>query len=587
MYLIGTAKTDITAFVEGIGMMGYGMHFNVVKGVSTPLHARAFVIENPETGKKIVFVNAEVAFIGVSLKLGVLKKLKRSYSHLGFTEENVIITAQHTHSGPGGYNQHGFYNFTIPGFVPEVYLTFVNGMLDAIVQADANKQEARMFLHTGSFPLDQDVAFNRSIKAYNRNPDVIPVSKKDSHTAVNREMVLLRMESPEGKPLACLNWFGIHPTSFHNDNTLIHFDNKGYASYFFEEAMQKEGNEDFVAAFAQSSAGDVSPNYVWDRKKKWTRGKYEKDDDSARHNGNLQYQKALEIFNEAAQKGFELKGDLDFANMWVNFANVQAHPDFTGGRDDCRTGASCHGVSFFAGTVEGPGMPWLLSFTSYRLTELTKLYEKVFSIFWSKERRIKTRQKYRIHGKKHILVETGERRVLATPDVKNLVVPGFLDKTLKTFKDHHRRGGLEDKPWIPQVLPLQIVVLGQIALALVPAEPTTVAGRRLRAMLEPILAKRGIERVIISPYANGYCGYVTTYEEYQLQAYEGGHTVFGEWTHAAFMTKFRSLAMEMVKKAEDRKIQHEAEPVTFCREELSRRSWGYNPISEELSICEC
>ena len=47
-------------------------------------------------------------------------------------------------------------------------------------------------------------------------------------------------------------------------------------------------------------------------------------------------------------------------------------------------------------------------------------------------------------------------------------------------------------------------------------------------------------------------GYVTTYEEYQEQAYEGGHTIFGQWTLAAFQTQFSSLAREMLKPDSER-----------------------------------
>ena len=49
-----------------------------------------------------------------------------------------------------------------------------------------------------------------------------------------------------------------------------------------EEAVRKfSGNTKFMSAFAQGAAGDVSPNYIMDKKKKWTRGKYEDDFESA------------------------------------------------------------------------------------------------------------------------------------------------------------------------------------------------------------------------------------------------------------------------------------------------------------------
>ena len=48
--------------------------------------------------------------------------------------------------------------------------------------------------------------------------------------------------------------------------------------------------------------------------------------------------------------------------------------------------------------------------------------------------------------------------------------------------------------------------------------------------------------VILSPYANAFSGYITTQEEYQTQYYEGGHTIFGQWTLAAHQTQFDKVA---------------------------------------------
>ena len=60
-----------------------------------------------------------------------------------------------------------------------------------------------------------------------------------------------------------INWFAVHPTSMNKSNHLISGDNKGLASQLLEKAMNsvsetKDGT--FVAAFASSNLGDVSPN---------------------------------------------------------------------------------------------------------------------------------------------------------------------------------------------------------------------------------------------------------------------------------------------------------------------------------------
>jgi neutral ceramidase len=141
------------------------------------------------------------------------------------------------------------------------------------------------------------------------------------------------------------------------------------------------------------------------------------------------------------------------------------------------------------------------------------------------------------------------------------------------LKKQYSAGAL-GKPWTPQILPIQLVIIGDLAIAAFPGEITTVAGWRLRATIQEVLAKRGIKNVMVSCYANAYCGYVTTYEEYQCQQYEGGHTVFGEWTLAAFQTKFKELALQLLEKVENRRTDTGVKPLEFTKEELGKRSFG-------------
>ncbi|MDZ4847648.1 MAG: neutral/alkaline non-lysosomal ceramidase N-terminal domain-containing protein [Chitinophagales bacterium] len=573
-YEVGTAIADITAFKKGVGMMGYGMYFNKVHEKGTGLNARAFVIRNINTGKKVVFVNAEIAFITISIKRGVIKNLSRHYSELGFQPENVFLSAQHTHSGPGGYSHYGFYNFSVPGFVPEVYQQIVDGITHAIVEADRSLQPAKIYLSKGTFASDVEVAFNRSVRAYNKNPEAKKYEQKDWHLALDRDMLLLRFDALDGKPIGTINWFGVHCTSVHNDNRAICFDNKGYAAQFMEDAVRKYSvNNKFVSAFAQGAAGDVSPNYILDKKKKWTRGKYEDDFESARHNGKLQYEKAIEIF-DAAHKGEELKGDIDFALMHSNFGNILPDAEFTNGARDARTSPSCHGVGFLKGTVEGPGLGIIGGVAANALADFLKAYHLSKSVFKNAHEREKLFNKYKAQGKKKIIIETGERKILGTRDLKNLLLPAWADKSVAAIKKHYRNGSLDNKPWTPQVLPLQIVTIGSLALVGIPGEITTVAGWRLRDTIYNVLKKKGITNIILTSYSNDYSGYITTFEEYQEQCYEGGHTVYGQWTLAAFQTKFKQLATEMLKHPIERSISRDEEPVMFTDEELMKRSFS-------------
>lgn len=572
MYRVGTASTDITAFKKNIGMMGYGVHWNTVKGQETPLLARAFVFEHGESGKKLAYVVADMAFITVSVRSAVLKRLQRKHPELGFEEENVLLTAQHTHSGPGGYSHYGLYNVSIPGFVPFVWKTIVDGISAAIVEAADKMQAARLYYHSASFPDEVEIGVNRSMKAYLANPDAKPLSTEQSHLAIDRTMRLLRIDALDGKPIGAINWFGLHCTSVHNDNHKICWDNKGYAAEFMEEEIRAaSGNPEFIAAFAQGVAGDVTPNFHWDKKKKWTRGPFEDDFESARHSGKLQFEQAMAIYREAS-KQHEVEGDLKFAIKNVDFSIVACHPDFTGGQPDKETDSACHGVAFFAGTKEGPGMKQPLTGISVALSRFIRFGEFLLFPFYSKDTRKNIRRKYRVHGKKAILFESGRRKVLGTRDIKRLFVPSFADPSIRYLKRLHPNGWRENKPWVPHVLPLQIVKLGSLTFTAIPAEVSTIAGERIQKVMADKFPEQ--HEVILAPYANAYAGYITTHEEYQLQCYEGGHTIFGQWTLAAFQTKLRILASELAEQRADSVHQHEAVHPTFTEEDLAPRTYA-------------
>lgn len=573
MLSIGMAKADITTFKLGVGMMGYGMYYNIVKGRETDLYSRAYVFRDEKTGKKVAFVNAEIAFITIAIKRGVMKKLHRKFSDLGYTDDSVMLTAQHTHSAPGGYSHFGLYNMATPGFVPEVYQTVVNGIVDSIVAADADLKPGKLRFGKASFDADKEVAFNRSVKAYNMNPEVkTPVMPGESNEAVDREMAMLFIEDEEGNPRGAINWFGVHTTSVSNDNTRICSDNKGYAAKYLEDAFMKKGQPEFIAAFAQKPAGDVSPNWIMDKKKKWTRGKFEDDFESAKFNGRLQYDVALEAIANAGSSA-RLEAGLDHALAYVDFRNVIVAPEFAWGKPDARTGPACHGVAFFSGTKEGPGMDPAVAKLAITLSSGVKAAEMAAAKLMKPSKAKLILDKYHIQGKKDILVEAGECRILGTKDIKNLVIPAWADPTIHAFKKYYANGSLGNKPWTPQILPLHIMTIGNIALVGIPGEITTMAGKRLEQSVKDVLAPRGIDEVIIVSYANAYCGYITTFQEYQVQCYEGGHTVFGEHTLGGFQTKFHQLALEMTKPESDRSTQTETRPTKFTKEELAGRSF--------------
>lgn len=562
MIKIGISNIAYEPFLKNAAMLGFGMFTHTMQKPGT-LHVRAFVFENNE--QKVCFVNAELGFITLALQQAVLNELKEKYAHFNLNESNLILTAQHTHSAPGGFSYYPLYNMPTPGFSEKIYREVYEAIVKAIVAAEANKKQGKISLHKGEFGLDKKVAFQRSMNAYNLNPDISEkLTMQTLHKGVNREMQLLKLSDENNEVIGSINWFAVHPTSISNNLHEVNADNKGYAAKFLEAHFKAEGKT-HVGAFAQGTCGDVSPRFrykknIFKRQRGYWYGACDNDYESAAYNGKLQFEKALELLGE---KGTEIGENIDSEIWWIDFTEIQCNPKFANGKTDARTAEACMGLAFFGGALmDGPGIPQFL------MPLLKYLLRKV------KERDLKTagndekmQLKYKVQGTKNILLESHSQRIAGYTDFTKIPVPNFIDGSLAAIKKYYKEIGSKRRVlYTPQVLPIQLLLLGKVAVAAFPFEITTIAGKRLKKSLQEKLSVKGIEEVILAPYANGYSGYITTNEEYQLQMYEAGHTVFGEWSLAALQTKFDELATEMLKSKNERKLEQTIYPKPILEE---------------------
>jgi len=568
---VGTGKVDITPAPGQIGMLGYGISNHVVEDIHTKLFARAFYIEPDDKDQPAVaIVVSEIAFITPSIRKKTLAILTSRYPEIGISASGLLLSAEHTHSAPGGYSYHPFYNVTTPGFKPDVLELYASGMADAVALAYRNMTKGSIRIGYSHMEPEKQVSFNRSLKAYNQNKDVDPLEEKDRHLAVNRMMTLLQFRDEKEKLLGSINWFAVHTTSMPNTCYKVHSDNKGYAALYLEEHHRE--NKDYVAAFAQGNSGDVTPNFVYDKSREHNRfwnGPYNDHDRNTHFNGRLQYEKAKEIEEQSAQ-GLPLSDRTDCALQWKDMRYMDLDPEFTGGVEGAMTSPSCLGMDMFVGTfTDGLGFPDALIPASRSLCKGVRTYEESMTMFFKNRRSEAQARKYKAQGVKDILMETGENRMFGTGDIKNFIMPGAVDKTIQWMKYFAKKGAFDMIAMTPQVLPYQIIRIGEVAIVAIPFEITTVAGNRLQALLESALLGDGIEHVILSPYSNAYNGYITTHEEYQVQMYEGGHTVFGQWSLAAVMQNCHNLCTEFAKNPENRDIVSDELPLP-TKEDLKK-----------------
>ncbi|GLT37557.1 hypothetical protein SLA2020_118680 [Shorea laevis] len=589
-FLIGLGSYDITGPAADVNMMGYAYMEQIASGVHFRLRARSFIVAEPQ-GNRIVFVNLDACMASQLVTIKLLEKLKARYGDL-YTEKNVAISGIHTHAGPGGYLQYVVYIVTSLGFVRQSFDALVHGIEQSIIQAHEN-------LHPGSISINNgellDAGINRSPSAYLNNPAVERGKYKYN---IDKEMTLIKFVDEKWGPVGSFNWFPTHGTSMSRTNSLISGDNKGAAARFMEDWFEQNGsvknvgsfpsNESrasriprrvsslfsnlndesnnlmelaakfkssqgqaatkylnvprrvrnglshantsrFVSAFCQSNCGDVSPNTLGafcvdtglpcDFNRSTCNGRnelcygrgpgYPDEFESTRIIGERQFKKAVELFSRATEK---LNGKVGYQHAYVNFSNLEVTiPLAGGGNEVVKTCPAAMGFAFAAGTTDGPG-----AFDFKQGDDKGNAFWKLVRDF------LKAPDKEQIacQSPKPILLDTGEMK--------------------------------EPYDWAPSVLPVQILRIGQLVILCVPAEFTTMAGRRLRDAVKTVLTSGGNKEfdnnvhVVIAGLTNTYSQYVTTFEEYQVQRYEGASTLYGPHTLSAYIQEFKKLAAALI-----------------------------------------
>ncbi|KAM0843246.1 hypothetical protein ACQ4PT_057838 [Festuca glaucescens] len=590
-YLVGMGSYDITGPAADVNMMGYANTEHIASGIHFRLKSRVFIVAEPD-GKRVVFVNLDACMASQLVNIKVLERLKARYGDL-YNENNVAISGIHTHAGPGGYLQYVVYIVTSLGFVRQSFDVIVDGIEQSIVEAHNNLRPGKIYVNNGDL---LDAGVNRSPSAYLNNP---AEERSKYQYNVDKQMTLVKFVDNELGPVGSFNWFATHGTSMSRTNSLISGDNKGAAARFMEDWAEQNGvskqtgransvdfgslhlssvlprrvstiipepNEitddlmqlassyvasggrrlaasnitrrirstqentaKFVSAFCQSNCGDVSPNVLGtfcidthlpcDFNHSTCNGKnelcygrgpgYPNEFESTRIIASRQFLKAADLFNSASE---EIQGKIDYRHTYLDFSQLEVSVSTsTGGQQVVKTCPAAMGFAFAAGTTDGPGA---FDF---------KQGDDKGNPFWRLVRNLlKTPGKEQVEcqAPKPILLDTGEMK--------------------------------EPYDWAPSILPIQIIRIGQLVILCVPGEFTTMAGRRLRDSVKNVLISGSNGEfdnnihVVLAGLTNTYSQYVTTFEEYQIQRYEGASTLYGPHTLSAYIQEFEKLATAMV-----------------------------------------
>ena len=594
----GTGKADITDRRTGLIMAGYAYEQQKTDGtVDLPLFARAFILqENRSAGvRRLCLVVIDAWACPEPVKTQVLAHLPAAL-RAKFNRNNLVISATHTHSGPGSYANYFLYNLTEGGHDSVTLQVMVDGIVTAIKAAHAALKPGRVYIAQGDLAGCGD---NRSVAAFRANPEGQTADAYDKRT--DREMTVLRFTQIVGvveTEIGLYSLFAIHPTNMGVFNTEVSGDNKGWAAKLCEDAKPAG----YVSAFANANAGDVSPNVsvsnTWVTSfhlplgKPGDAGEFLANKAAMKTAGHQQADKALAL---VAGPMTELTGRLAARSTHVDLSNVRIGPN--------RTSKAAVGVSFAAGSHEdsiglatfdilgfdfdikpeiSEGMN-LVNFAAAKaatkaivgnaITTAIASVNSVLGVVWATTRitlagklddiRASAPARSWVFGtyakalfpsevESHDPQSTGTTSwewniphqpnwpaaYVAGQGAKPIIFPAGIAELKKT------RAGVRtivDAPLVPHVAQLQVIKIGNFVLAAVPAEFTTVAGRRLKAKLKTVFGAAATH-VAMAGYSNDYAFYVTTKEEYDMQHYEGASTLYGPHTLAAYLREMGKLA---------------------------------------------
>jgi neutral ceramidase len=482
----GVGRADITPRT-GYYLGGWTRADRVAQGQHTRLWARALVLE--EGGHKVALVAVDLFMVPG----GIVKHVGDALAGRGLSEQTILMSASHTHSGPGGYANFKTFNTAAPSLAtvtdpftfyhlldpkpadPQLYSFLVKRIAEAIRRADQDLAPAAA--GWGSAEL-HGLTMNRSIEAHladhgmslergqgsaELDPDGV------AHTIDPRVNVLRVDKIVDGRPVPIGGWstFADHGTVTKSSFPYYNQDHHASALQVFERRVRRDGavppEQAVLNVYGNSNEGDQSAGLVRD-------GPAASD-----FVGRREAAAMLEAWR-AAQP--DPSPGLDTRWTRVCFCGQQTE----GG---AVADYAMIGVPFLTGSEEERGPLFDITGVPFEGTR------------------------------------------------NPLPVPG----------QGHKTGIPLNPDNVPKAVPLMAVRIGDGVIVTLPGEPTTEVGARVRAAVS---AATGLGRVVVSGLAGEFIQYLTTPEEYDRQHYEGGATLFGPLSSNLLRAELAELSRRLV-----------------------------------------
>lgn len=230
----GLARTDVTPN-KSLFLYGYPHIERYSQDVHDPLYASALILDNGQI--QLVFCAVDILLISNYITKKVRELVKQ---RCAIPKENIMISATHTHSGPGvrdGISQR--YDPIVPPPDKEYVESLIERTVQTIMEAYNNKIECELGL---------TIADGKGVGGNRRQKD----------GAIDPEVPVMVLRKKEDKQIyGLLSVYCMHPTVLHEDNKLYSSDFPGYV----REYLLNKISPDVVYLYHTGPEGNQSPRH--------------------------------------------------------------------------------------------------------------------------------------------------------------------------------------------------------------------------------------------------------------------------------------------------------------------------------------
>ena len=490
----GVGKSDVTP-QTGYYLGGWTRADRTAQGQHTRLGARALVLESG--GRKVALVQVDLFMVPG----GLVKHVGDLIAERGFGEQNLLISASHTHSGPGGYANFETFNTAAPSlqtatdpisfyrlFDPQpadrqLYTFLVRQIAAAVRRADEDLAPAAAGWGTAEI---RGLTRNRSVEAHLAGHEVF------------REF---------GQGDASLDPAGAD----HTIDPVVSVLRVDKLARRCRSRRRAERRRRVPALTGQSCRRVRLPIGGWSTFP--DHGTVTKS--SFQYYNQDHHASALRLFEAGVRRAGRVPGGQRVVNVYGN-----------SNEGDMSAGLDRHGpaASDYVGRVEAAAMlrAWRSARAALsRSPGLDLRWTRV--CFCGQQVDGGTVADYPMIGIPFLTGSEEERGPLH--DVTGVPLEGTRNP-LPVPGQGHKSGIPLSSDSVPRAVPLMVVRVGERLIASLPGEPTKEVGAGVKSAVAGA-AGMAASNVSVAGLANEFIQYFTTPQEYDRQHYEGGSTLYG------------------------------------------------------------